>query len=64
MGLNVPDRIDLALQLWESIPDKDTNITISSRDQKELTQRYEEHLNEPQSGRTWDEIKSTFKNRN
>ncbi|MES0488572.1 MAG: addiction module protein [Leptospirales bacterium] len=61
LDLNVSERIDLALKLWESIPDKSENIIISPQDQKELDKRYQEHLNNPEAGRSWVEIKTGSK---
>jgi len=61
MDMDVADRIDLALKLWESIPDKSINITISKSDEQELNNRYKEYQQNPNTGKSWEEIKSRLK---
>lgn len=62
LDLSISERIDLALKLWESIPDKTENITLSQRDEIELDDRYKEHQKNPKAGKTWEQIKSGLKN--
>ena len=61
LELKVSERIDLALKLWESIPNKTDNIVISSNDEKELLSRYNDHLKNPDDGKSWNDIKSGIK---
>ena len=62
MDLDVAERIDLALKLWESIPNKNNNISISQDDEQELSSRYKEYKHNPNTGKSWEEIKSRLKN--
>ena len=61
LELKVSERIDLALKLWESIPNKAENIVISSNDEKELLSRYNDYLKNPKDGKSWIDIKSGIK---
>jgi len=61
LELTVSERIELALKLWESIPNKTENIVISTENEKELLKRYDDHLKNPERGRFWNDIKSGIK---
>ena len=61
LELKVSERIDLALKLWESIPNKTENIVISSNDENELLSRFNDHQKNPKVGKSWNEIKSGIK---
>ena len=55
--LSVPERVQLVEDLWDSIARSNAEIPIPQWQKKELTRRKQNYLRNPDSGRTWEEVK-------
>lgn len=57
------DRAVLAMSLWESLNDdeRDEQLELSEADQAELDRRWDEHLNDPDSGVPWSVVRSKLR---
>ena len=56
--LPLPERIDLAEALWESITDEGHEPPLSPAQAEELDRRLEEHRRNPQTGIPWEQLKA------
>ncbi|HTB84981.1 MAG TPA: addiction module protein [Candidatus Sulfotelmatobacter sp.] len=52
------ERLELVEDLWDSIAAEDANEPVSDEKILELRRRKEHYRNHPNSGRTWEEVKS------
>ena len=55
--LPVPERLQLVEDLWDSIARSNAEIPIPQWQIDELDRRKQNYLRNPDSGRTWDEVK-------
>lgn len=55
--LSVPERVQLVEDLWDSIARSSEEIPIPQWQKDELTRRRRRYLQNPDSGRTWDQVK-------
>ena len=55
--LPVPERLQLVEDLWNSIARSNAEIPIPQWQIDELDRRKQNYLRNPDSGRTWDEVK-------
>jgi len=55
--LPVPERLQLVEDLWDSIARSNAEIPIPQWQRDELDRRKQNYLRNPDSGRTWDEVK-------
>ncbi len=55
--LSVSERLQLVEDLWDSIARSNTEIPIPQWQKDELAHRKQSHLQNPNLGRTWDEVK-------
>lgn len=55
--LSTAERIQLAADLWDSILDRQDEISLDNSQQKELDRRLEQHRQKPTAGSTWEEVK-------
>lgn len=55
-ALTVEEKIDLAVELWDSIAQEDFP-PIDEELKQELDRRLEEHEKDPSSARSWDEVR-------
>jgi len=55
--LPVPERLQLVEDLWDSIARSNAEIPIPKWQIDELDRRKQNYLRNPDSGRTWDEVK-------
>lgn len=53
------ERAELAMALWESLSDveREAELTLSAEQQSELDRRWAEHLEDPTSAVSWDEVR-------
>ncbi len=56
-ALSIPERVQLVEDLWDSIARSNAEITIPQWQKKELSRRKQNYLQNPDSGRTWEEVK-------
>lgn len=57
LALSDEDKIDIALELWETIKDKGSSVEISAEDEQVLENRFKDHQKDPKIGKPWAEIK-------
>ena len=57
-ALPLPERIDLAEALWESITDEGHEPPLPPAQAEELDRRLEEHRRNPQTGIPWEQVKA------
>ena len=55
--LPVPERLQLVEDLWDSIARSNAEIPMPQWQIDELDRRKQNYLRNPDSGRTWDEVK-------
>ena len=55
--LPVSERIQLVEDLWDSIARSNADIPIQKWQKDELERRKQNYLRNPDSGRTWDQVK-------
>ncbi|MEH1770266.1 addiction module protein [Nostoc sp.] len=55
--LSVSERIQLAEDLWDSILTDTNAVTLSEEQKQELDRRLETHLQNPNQGSSWEEVK-------
>jgi putative addiction module component (TIGR02574 family) len=55
--LSRAERLQLVEDLWDSIAQEDTELTVSEEKRDELRRRKERFLQHPSSGRTWEQVK-------
>ena len=56
-ALPLPDRIELAEALWESITGEGHEPPLTPAQADELDRRLEEHWRDPKSGIPWEQVK-------
>lgn len=62
MQLSVPERIQLAEDLWDSIASHPGALELSDAQVQELDSRLENHRQNPAVGSSWDEVRARLKN--
>jgi putative addiction module component (TIGR02574 family) len=62
--LNIPERIILVEDIWDSIAMENESFELSQSQKDELDRRSRSFEENPSQGRTWEEIKSEFLNSN
>lgn len=55
--LSIAERIQLAEDLWDSILDKQDEISLNNAQTQELNRRLERYHQDPTSGSTWEAVK-------
>ena len=56
--LPASDRLDLIRRLWRSLLDDPCSLPLPDEQKLELDRRYEEYLDNPNDGSTWEEVES------
>lgn len=62
--LSVEERLKLIEGIWGTITVEDTEIPLSAEDQVKLSRRYEDYLQTPDEGSSWEEVKARIQARN
>jgi len=55
--LSRAERLQLVEDLWDSIVQEDAGLSVSEEKRAELRRRKECFLQQPSSGRTWEQVK-------
>jgi putative addiction module component (TIGR02574 family) len=55
--LSRAERLQLVEDLWDSIVEEETELSVSEEKRAELRRRKERFLQDPASGRTWEQVK-------
>lgn len=51
------ERLQLVEDLWDSIAEENVELSVSDEKRAELRRRKERFLQDPSSGRTWEQVK-------
>jgi len=62
LELTPKERIELAEELWDSIEPQDMP-PLTPEQKQELDRRYAEHLRDPSTAITWEEVKARLQSR-
>lgn len=58
--LPVPERVQLVEDLWDSIARSNAELPVPQWQKDELTRRKQAFLQNPQSGKTWEQVKQSI----
>ena len=61
LKLSVSERIELVEAIWDSIADAPESLPVTAAQKRELDRRLAEYRRNPQSGRTWNEIRRSLR---
>ncbi|MCC7337851.1 MAG: addiction module protein [Pirellulaceae bacterium] len=63
LALSIPDRIELAIKIWDSVGDE-AATDLSNEHRRILDERLEQHQSNPGEGESWASVKAElWKNR-
>ena len=60
LKLPVTERIEIVEAVWDSIAASPESLPVTESQKRELDRRLAEHRANPQSGRTWEEIRHSL----
>jgi putative addiction module component (TIGR02574 family) len=58
--LSVPERLQLVEDLWDSIARSNAGLPIPQWQRDELDRRKRDYLQNPESGKTWEQVKHSI----
>jgi len=58
--LPISERVQLVEDLWDSIARSNAEVPIPQWQKDELARRKQKYLQNPDSGRTWDQVKQNI----
>jgi putative addiction module component (TIGR02574 family) len=61
LKLSVPERIQLAEDLWDSVTEVPESVEVSDAQRKELDRRLEAYHQDPKSGSPWEAVKASLR---
>ncbi len=61
LKLSVPERILIVEAIWDSIADKEDKLEVSEDTKVLLDERIEYHLNKPDEGSSWEDVKARIR---
>jgi putative addiction module component (TIGR02574 family) len=61
LKLSIPERILMVEAIWDSIDKKDEQIELSTETKQLLDERLEDHINNPDEGSKWNDVKARIK---
>jgi putative addiction module component (TIGR02574 family) len=61
LNLSVSERILMVEAIWDSIPENDENLGLSDETKQLLDDRLSSHMNNPDQGSSWEDVKSRIK---
>ncbi len=59
--LNIAERIQLAADLWDSIPEPHDEIPLTDAQKQELDRRLEQYQKDPTAGSSWEDVKQRLR---
>jgi len=57
LRLDIPDRIELVEEIWDSIADHPESLPITDSQREELDRRLSRHRQNPRSGSPWHSVR-------
>jgi putative addiction module component (TIGR02574 family) len=61
LNLSVSERILMVEAIWDSIPENDETLGLSDETKQLLDDRLSSHINNPDHGSSWEDVKSRIK---
>jgi len=61
--LSIAERIELAEDLWDSIPSEGADLTLTEAQKAELDRRLEDLERDPDAGESWEDIRARLYDR-
>ena len=58
--LSIVERIDLATELWDSIPADAAEVPLTAAQKAELDRRLEDLERDPDTGESWEVVRARF----
>ena len=58
--LSVPERVQIVEDIWDSIARSNANLPVPQWQKDELSRRQNRHLQNPDSGDNWDQVKRSI----
>jgi putative addiction module component (TIGR02574 family) len=59
--LTPAERVELAIALWDSLPDDSSEPPLSDAQRRELGRRVEAYRKDPSAGAPWDEVRARIR---
>lgn len=59
--LSIAERIQLAADLWDSIPEPHDEIPLTDAQRQELDRRLEQYQQDPTAGSSWEDVKQRLR---
>lgn len=63
LQMSVDERLRLAEEIWDSIAANPSDLPVTDAQREELDRRLADYRQNPDAGRTWDEVRNSL-NRN
>lgn len=63
LGLSVPERIQLAQDIWDSIAQVPESLTLTDEEKAEIDRRLDAYHQNPAAGSPWSVVRDRIKNR-
>jgi putative addiction module component (TIGR02574 family) len=60
--LTPAQRVELAIALWDSLPDDSAEPPLTDAQRAELARRVEAYRRDPSAGAPWDEVRERIRN--
>ncbi|HKK81397.1 MAG TPA: addiction module protein [Prolixibacteraceae bacterium] len=61
LKLSISERILMVEAIWDSIDEKDEQLELSTETKQLLDERLEAHINNPDEGSNWNDVKARIK---
>jgi len=61
LKLSISERILMVEAIWDSIDEKDEQLELSAETKQLLDERLEAHINNPDEGSNWNDVKARIK---
>jgi putative addiction module component (TIGR02574 family) len=61
LNLSVSERILIVEAIWDSIPESEESLELSDETKQLLDDRLANHMDNPNEGSSWEEVKSRIK---
>jgi len=62
LNLSVSERILIVEAIWDSIPETEKTLGLSDETKQLLDERLATHIDNPNEGSTWEEVKTRIRN--
>ncbi len=63
LGLSVPERIQLAQDIWDSVAEAPEALILADEEKAEIDRRLDAYHKDPRAGSPWSVVRERVKNR-